>query len=191
MHGLYYYKQNNDHTNLWMKIILSCGMMTIPFLVWLSMVWFSYHFWYAQCKQWNHTYFGMKFIPLFLLSFLKLDSLLIGLTSNQSKVSPVSESSAKTTVWISYQNRYDFTVYTGHTKNGMKIIPWIIIPKTVWSSYHKIVWFSSINWCDRYSAYSSIIHAWYTFSFFLLLNDINVAKQITRHIKEMHWHKKQ
>ena len=33
MHGLYYYKQNNDHTNLWMKIILSCGMMTIPFLV--------------------------------------------------------------------------------------------------------------------------------------------------------------
>ena len=93
---------------------------------------------------------------------------------------------AKTTVWISYQNRYDFTVYTGHTKNGMKIIP-----KTVWSSYHKIVWFSSINWCDRYSGYSSIIHAWYTFSLFLLLNDINVAKQITRHIKEMHWHKKQ
>ena len=67
MHGLYYYKQNNDHTNLWMKIILSCGMMTVPFLVWLSMVWFSYHFWYAQCKQWIHTYFGMKFIPLFLL----------------------------------------------------------------------------------------------------------------------------
>jgi len=33
MHGLYYYKQNNDHTNLWMKIILSCGMMTILFLV--------------------------------------------------------------------------------------------------------------------------------------------------------------
>ena len=36
-------------------------------LVWSSMVWCSYHFWYAQCKKWNHTCLGMKFIPLFSL----------------------------------------------------------------------------------------------------------------------------
>ena len=40
----------------------------------------------------------------------------------------------------------------------MNIIPWIIIPKMVWSSYHKIVWFSSMNWCGPYH---SIIHARY------------------------------
>ena len=33
---------------------------------------------------------------------------------------------------------------------------------------------------------SSIISALYTFSFFLLLNDIHCGKEITRHIKEMH-----
>ena len=41
VHGIYCYRQNNDHTNLWMKIILSCGMITIPFLVWSSVVWHS------------------------------------------------------------------------------------------------------------------------------------------------------
>ena len=28
----------------------------------------SYLFWHGQCKKWNDTYFGMKFIPLLLLS---------------------------------------------------------------------------------------------------------------------------
>ena len=41
MHGLYYYKQNNDHTNLWMKIILYCGMMTVPFLY--DYPWYDFH----------------------------------------------------------------------------------------------------------------------------------------------------
>ena len=159
-----------------------------------------YHFeWHIQAltvsfkTQGWPTWKVYSFTPLTLFAWLhacKGGGLVLCMLYIQCK-NETKGCTAKTTVWISYQNRYDFTVYTGHTKNGMKIIPWIIIPKTVWSSYHKIVWFSSINWCDRYSAYSSIIHAWYTFSFFLLLNDINVAKQITRHIKEMHWHKKQ
>ena len=48
----------------------------------------------------------------------------------------------------------------------------------VWSSYQTV--FSFMNWCDIHSACSSIIRARYTFSFFLLLNDIIVAKQIIR-----------
>ena len=102
---------------------------------------------------------------------------------------------AKTTVWISYQNRYAFTFYTGHTKNGMNIIPWRIIPKMVWSSYHKIVWFSSMNWCHHYSASSSIIHARYMHgiysAFFCCWMTSLWQSRITRHTKEMHWHKKQ
>ena len=60
----------------------------------------------------------------------------------------------------------------------MNIIPRRIIPKMVWSSYQTV--FSFMNWCDIHSACSSIIRARYTFSFFLLLNDIIVAKQIIR-----------
>ena len=47
---------------LWYDINTVFGMKFIPFLVWNS-----YRFWYAQCKKRNHTYFGMNFIPLFLL----------------------------------------------------------------------------------------------------------------------------
>ena len=64
MHRLYCYKQHdNNHTTLWIKIILSTGVMIIPFLVWNSC-----HFGMEFIPFWyeNHTVFGMKII-LFLV----------------------------------------------------------------------------------------------------------------------------
>ena len=38
VHGLYCYKQNNDHTNLWMKVILSRGMILCRLIFLLFLV---------------------------------------------------------------------------------------------------------------------------------------------------------
>ena len=46
------YKQHDTHTNLWMKIILTTGVMVIPF-------------WYEV-----HTVFGMIVIPFFGVKFI-------------------------------------------------------------------------------------------------------------------------
>ena len=72
VHGLYYYKQNDTHTNLWMTILLlrsaSRGMMNIPFLVcdysWYDFIPFMawpvkwYIFWYEI-----HTVAFAEFVP--------------------------------------------------------------------------------------------------------------------------------
>ena len=47
-----------------------------------------------------------------------------------------------------------------------------------------------MNQYNYHSAYSSVIHARYTFNLFLLLNDIIVAQQHNAH-NVIHWHKKQ
>ena len=49
MHGLYCYKQHDNHTNLWIKIILSTGVMVI-YLFGMKFI----PFWYEI-----HTVFGM------------------------------------------------------------------------------------------------------------------------------------
>ena len=61
-------------------------------LVWSSMVWCSYHFWYAQYKKWNHTCLGMKFIPLFLLCIAQVAyrKLQIAVVYEQNLQLPVS-----------------------------------------------------------------------------------------------------
>ena len=78
---------------------------------------------------------------------------------------------AKTTIWTSHQicrhERREFHITDNHTKNGMMIIPVDITDFHPWIGH---------------SAYSCIIHARYTFSLFLLLNDVIVAKQITLNI---------
>ena len=65
-----YHKQHECHTISSMNTILWKVWMSYHF--WcvyhtLIVVWKSYRFWYAQCKQWNHTFFGMNLTPPFLL----------------------------------------------------------------------------------------------------------------------------
>ena len=78
---------------------------------------------------------GLSIQGLFLGAFAH------GMTFAQPQPIPMTQMNklnccftAKTTVRSSYQNRYDFTFYTEHTKNGMNFIPengMTLIPKTV------------------------------------------------------------
>ena len=52
------YKQHNIHTDLWMKIILTTGVMVIPF-------WYEVHTVFGMIVI---PFFGMKFIPFLVCS---------------------------------------------------------------------------------------------------------------------------
>ena len=66
IHGLYRYKQHDNHTNLWMNIILPTGVMIIPF-------------WYEI-----HTIFGIKFILFFGMKFT-----VFGMLSVKGEIIPI------------------------------------------------------------------------------------------------------
>ena len=71
------------------KLYCLLGMMIIPYLVWWSVIWNSYLFWYAQCK---YTYFAMKFIPLFLLVYLKLRNFRLPVGKLRNNTPPIGRS---------------------------------------------------------------------------------------------------
>ena len=105
---------------VWMSYHFWCVCHT------LIVVWKSYHFWYAQCKQWNHTFFGMNLTPPFLLcGKILLDWITLTVLASKWYIQPWH----LTAVWLAHyihMTYYKFTNFKGmqHTEIKLSAVVW-------------------------------------------------------------------